>query len=80
MALSKEQRFLTQFGRGEFHTVKYYGTTYDPEYGNGLVMEYVGGGDLRSWLLQYNPSKSSMVIFWNISDSNKLVFLIPQIF
>ena len=61
IALSKEQRFLTQFGRGEFHTVKHYGTTFDPTCGTGLVMEYVGGGDLKTWLCQYNPSKNPLV-------------------
>ena len=59
---------MEKFGRGEFHTVKYYGSTYWPDLGYGLVMEYVGGGDLRSWLLRYNPSKPHLV---------SIVFVIP---
>ena len=67
---------MEKFGRGEFHTVKYYGSTYaGPNLGYGLVMEYVGGGDLRSWLLRYNPSKPHLV---SIDSSLRIVVKIPK--
>ena len=68
---------MEKFGRGEFHTVKYYGSTYWPDLGYGLVMEYVGGGDLRSWLLRYNPSKPHLVSIVFLS-SLRIVVKIPK--
>ena len=46
---------MDQFARGDFHTVKYFGYTRAPELGEGLVMEYIGGGDLKTWLQHFNP-------------------------
>ena len=63
----KEQGMLSQFGNAGFHTVRYYGWTVlsldDPRYSGGaqccLVMEFIDGGDLRTWIRRFNQNTNT---------------------